>query len=151
MKGKCCGVTVRRTSAGFLLCCIGAFALAGCGQPGSEHSASDGLAASTEPATRTPGDAPPGQEMLSRWKAAGGGDAPVAVDSLAQSSPKEAGKVNPNFQWCDTFYGSCTGRYGTSCAYGDGWVACATGSFLYTWLTICDGNPTGYGTGFCFW
>jgi hypothetical protein len=52
-------------------------------------------------------------------------------------------------QSCATYYGSCSGGNGCSRAVGGGWQFTACGSFLFAWMTICDGQPTGWGTGFC--
>lgn len=53
-------------------------------------------------------------------------------------------------QACNTYYGSCSGISGCSRAVGEGWELTNCGSFLYSWMTICNGQPTGWGTGFCF-
>jgi len=52
-------------------------------------------------------------------------------------------------QACMTYQGSCSGVNGCSRAVGGGWEFTACGTFLFAWMTICDGQPTGWGTGFC--
>jgi hypothetical protein len=56
---------------------------------------------------------------------------------------------------CRSYYGTCTGIWkGTSCAYGEGYQYCATGSFLYTFITFCGdygSYPNSWGIGACLW
>jgi hypothetical protein len=50
---------------------------------------------------------------------------------------------------CATYTGSCTGINGCSRAVGGGWEFTVCGTFIYAWMTICDGQPTGWGNGIC--
>lgn len=52
-------------------------------------------------------------------------------------------------QACNTYYGTCSGVNGCSRAVGEGWELTNCGSFLYSWMTICNGQPSGWGVGFC--
>lgn len=85
-----------------------------------------------------------------------GGD--LAVSSCRAGAPiSDLGKLvtqpsgDVQSQGCSTYYGSCTGVYGCSRATGGGWQVTHCGSWLYTWMTVCDGQPSGWGTGFCAW
>ncbi len=85
-----------------------------------------------------------------------GGD--LAVSSCQASAPiTDLGKLatqpagDVQSQACSTYYGSCTGISGCSRATGEGWQFTKCGSWLYAWMTVCNGQPSGWGTGFCAW
>jgi hypothetical protein len=107
---------------------------AGSAEPGSQ--ASDGK----------PGECKRAQEL-------GYGDA--AVQSCQAGAPinGEGVVAEPSdkafFAQCNTYYGGCSGVNGCSRAVGEGWELTNCGSFLYSWMTICDGEPSSWGTGFC--
>lgn len=80
----------------------------------------------------------------------------LAVQSCLAAAPINAGGAvaqlpdgTATTQACNTYYGSCSGISGCSRAVGGGWEVTFCGSWLYTWMTVCDGQPTGWGTGFC--
>lgn len=41
------------------------------------------------------------------------------------------------------------GIAGCSRAVGEGWELTNCGPFIYSWMTICGGQPTGWGVGLC--
>ena len=76
---------------------------------------------------------------------------PVDLDGVPADEREGDGETSELVaRTCNTYYGGCTGIwYGCSRAAGEGWEVTACGSFLYAWLTICDGAPSAWGTGFC--
>ena len=71
--------------------------------------------------------------------------APVDDAGNVAASPRDL--VRP--QACNTYHGSCTGVSGCSRAVGGGWQITFCGPFLRTWMEVCDGQPTGWGTDPC--
>lgn len=71
---------------------------------------------------------------------------PISASGLIAALPTEPQAT----QACNTYYGGCTGINGCSRAIGEGWELTNCGTFLYSWMTICNGQPTSWGTGFCF-
>lgn len=86
------------------------------------------------------------------------GDGECNCFETSSSCPQDCGTAPPEPtcppQSCRNYYGTCTGWYGTSCAEGEGWRYCATGGFLYAFITICGPQgsyPSSYGQGACAW
>lgn len=80
----------------------------------------------------------------------------LAVRSCLAGAPINAGGTMAEVhggpaitEACNTYYGNCSGGDGCSSAIGGGWEYTACGSFLYAWMTICDGHASAWGTGFC--
>lgn len=105
----------------------------------------DRMAGSTEPGVK-PGDCQRAQEL-------GYGDA--AVESCMAAAPINGDGViaepsdNVFLAGCNTYSGACSGISGCSRAVGEGWQLTNCGSFIYSWMTICGGQPTGWGIGIC--
>ena len=70
--------------------------------------------------------------------------------NFASSLPTSPGEETLTSS-CNTYYGKCSGFSGCSRSSGEGWELVACGTWLYTWLTICEGQPRSWGTGFCFY
>ena len=73
----------------------------------------------------------------------------TAGDLAGEKTPGDDSETA--YKACNTYYGLCTGANGCSRAVGEDWEFTACGSFLYAWMTICDGQAASWGTGFCLW
>jgi hypothetical protein len=78
---------------------------------------------------------------------------PVKTNDSSESSktPTSNPKGTVTAQACNTYYGRCTSWYGCSKAEGEGWAHTSCGSWHYAWLTVCNGEATGWGEGLCAW
>ncbi|NMO16929.1 hypothetical protein HPC49_23425 [Pyxidicoccus fallax] len=136
-----------------LLLAVSLSTLAACG--GSE---ADGLEPPDEALPETEDDAPVTDNTACDAAASLGeldllscrNGAPVSADGrVAVGTGEMEGEVSA--QSCTTYYGTCTGIGGCSRAVGGGWQFTVCGPFLYAWMTVCDGQPRGWGGGVCLW
>ena len=74
-------------------------------------------------------------------------EAGAPVDDAGDVAASPLSIVTP--QACTTYNGACTGVVGCSRAVGGGWQYTVCGSFLHTWLKVCDGQLTGWGVSPC--
>jgi len=113
---------------------------------GTEGEKEQELGGSEAAAARTPGPRPEAGQLAAAFDSG-----KLAVRSCLAGAPVSAAGAIAELtttgaataQSCATYTGTCSGVNGCSRAFGGGWQFTACGSFLYAWMTICDGQPSG--------